>query len=250
MTTEQRICHLEQVRDLSPGCLESERRSPSLKKGLFVVRVIGELRHGTSLQQKPMSQGVRKICVFTGSRSGTSREYTAAAQQLGRQLVERGYGLVYGGGNVGLMNVVANTVLELNGTVVGVIPNALVSKEVAHGGLTELCVVGSMHERKALMAELSDGFIAMPGGIGTMEEFFEVLSWAQLGLHEKPCGLLNVAGSYDFLVGFLDHAVDRDFIKPKHRALMLVERAPAALLDRFQRVWQARSPKSFDPTIT
>jgi uncharacterized protein (TIGR00730 family) len=250
MTTEQRICHLEQVRDLSPGCLESERRSPSLKKGLFVVRVIGELRHGTSLQQKPMSQGVRKICVFTGSRSGTSREYTAAAQQLGRQLVERGYGLVYGGGNVGLMNVVANTVLELNGTVVGVIPNALVSKEVAHGGLTELCVVGSMHERKALMAELSDGFIAMPGGIGTMEEFFEVLSWAQLGLHEKPCGLLNVAGYYDFLVGFLDHAVDRDFIKPKHRALMLVERAPAALLDRFQRVWQARSPKSFDPTIT
>jgi uncharacterized protein (TIGR00730 family) len=250
MTTEQRICHLEQVRDLSPGCLESERRSPSLKKGLFVVRVIGELRHGTSLQQKPMSQGVRKICVFTGSRSGTSREYTAAAQQLGRQLVERGYGLVYGGGNVGLMNVVANTVLELNGTVVGVIPNALVSKEVAHGGLTELCVVGSMHERKALMAELSDGFIAMPGGIGTMEEFFEVLSWAQLGLHEKPCGLLYVAGYYDFLVGFLDHAVDRDFIKPKHRALMLVERAPAALLDRFQRVWQARSPKSFDPTIT
>jgi uncharacterized protein (TIGR00730 family) len=197
-----------------------------------------------------MSDNKRKICVFTGSRSGASREYTAAAQQLGRELVERGYGLVYGGGNVGLMNVIANTVLELNGTVVGVIPNALVSKEVAHRGLTELRVVGSMHERKALMAELSDGFIAMPGGIGTMEEFFEVLSWAQLGLHEKPCGLLNVAGYYDFLVGFLDQAVDKDFVKPKHRALMLVEKEPAALLDRLQQVWQARSPKSFDPTIT
>ena len=197
-----------------------------------------------------MSDGKRKICVFTGSRHGASPEYTAAAQQLGRELVERGYGLVYGGGNVGLMNVVANTVLELNGTVVGVIPNALVSKEVAHRGLTELRVVGSMHERKALMAELSDGFIAMPGGIGTMEEFFEVLSWAQLGLHQKPCGLLNVSGYYDLLVGFLDQAVDKDFLKPKHRALMIVEKEPAALLDRFEQVWQARSPKPFDPTIT
>jgi uncharacterized protein (TIGR00730 family) len=197
-----------------------------------------------------MSDGVRKLCVFTGSRAGAAKEYTAAAEELGRELVARGYGLVYGGGNVGLMNVVANMVLELQGAVVGVIPNALVSKEVAHRGLTELRVVGSMHERKALMAELSDGFIAMPGGIGTMEEFFEVLSWAQLGLHQKPCGLLNVAGYYESLIGFLDHAVQEDFIKPKHRALMLVEKTPAALLDRFQQTWQARPSKAFDPTIT
>ena len=197
-----------------------------------------------------MGDAIRKICVFTGSRAGGLPDYTAAAKELGLELVARGYGLVYGGGNVGLMNVVANTVLDLQGTAVGVIPNALVSKEVAHRGLTDLRVVGSMHERKALMAELSDGFIAMPGGIGTMEEFFEVLSWAQLGLHEKPCGLLNVTGYYDSLVGFLDQAVDNDFVKPKHRALMLVEKDPAALLDRFQQAWQARSPKSFDPTIT
>jgi uncharacterized protein (TIGR00730 family) len=193
---------------------------------------------------------MRKICIFTGSRRGKSQEYAAAAEQLGQDLVARGYGLVYGGGNVGLMNVIANTVLGLGGGVIGVIPNALVSKEVAHGGLTDLRVVGSMHERKALMAELSDGFIAMPGGIGTMEEFFEVLSWAQLGLHEKPCGLLNVAGYYDSLVRFLDHAVSDDFIKPKHRALMLVEGAPGKLLDGFEQAWLARSPKPFDPAIT
>ena len=119
-------------------------------------------------------------------------EYADAARQLGRELVARGYGLVYGGGNVGLMTVIADAVLELSGHVTGVIPNSLVSKEVAHLGLSDLRIVDSMHERKALMAELSDGFIAMPGGIGTMEEFFEVLSWAQLGLHEKPCALLNV----------------------------------------------------------
>ena len=192
----------------------------------------------------------KKICVFTGSRHGASPEYAAAAKQLGEELVTRGYGLVYGGGNVGLMNVIADTVLELAGEAVGVIPDSLVSREVAHLGLTELRVVGSMHERKALMAELSDGFIALPGGIGTMEEFFEVLSWAQLGVHEKPCGLLNVSGYYDSLIRFLDHAVRDDFVKPKHRALMLVEERPAMLLDRFERLWRARSPKPFDPSVT
>jgi uncharacterized protein (TIGR00730 family) len=192
----------------------------------------------------------RNICVFMGSRHGSRSEYAEAAGSLGRELVARGYGLVYGGGNVGLMNVVANTVLELSGHVTGVIPSSLVGKEVAHRGLTELRVVGSMHERKALMAELSDGFIAMPGGIGTMEEFFEVLSWAQLGLHEKPCGLLNVSGYYDSLIQFLDHAVSDDFIKPKHRALTLVDEDPGKLLDRFEQSWRARSPKPFDPTVT
>jgi hypothetical protein len=192
----------------------------------------------------------RNICVFTGSRHGSRPHYAEAAGALGRELVGRGYGLVYGGGNVGLMNVVANTVLELSGRVTGVIPNSLVSKEVAHRGLTELRVVGSMHERKAVMAELSDGFVAMPGGIGTMEEFFEVLSWAQLGLHEKPCGLLNVSGYYDALIRFLDHAVSQDFIKPKHRALMLVQENPGKLLDCFEQSWLARSPKPFDPAVT
>jgi uncharacterized protein (TIGR00730 family) len=185
-----------------------------------------------------------------GSRHGSRADYAEAATTLGRELVGRGYGLVYGGGNVGLMNVVADSVLELRGNVIGVIPDSLVSKEVAHRALTELRVVGSMHERKALMAELSDGFIAMPGGIGTMEEFFEVLSWAQLGLHEKPCGLLNVSGYYDPLIQFLDQAVSQDFIKPKHRALLIVERQPAKLLDRFEEFLREHPAKRFDSRRT
>lgn len=188
--------------------------------------------------------------MFMGSRHGSQSVYAEAASVLGRELVGRGYGLVYGGGNVGLMNVVADTVLALKGNVTGVIPSSLVSKEVAHRGLTELRVVGSMHERKALMAELSDGFIAMPGGIGTMEEFFEVLSWAQLGLHEKPCGLLNVSGYYDSLIRFLDHAMLQDFIKPKHRELMIVEGQPAKLLDRFEDFLREHPAKRFDSRRT
>jgi uncharacterized protein (TIGR00730 family) len=197
-----------------------------------------------------MSDVKNKICVFTGSRHGSRPEYAEAAKRLGQLLVERGYGFVYGGGNVGLMNVVANTMLELGGNVTGVIPDRLVGKEVAHQGLSDLRIVSSMHERKALMAELSDGFIAMPGGIGTMEEFFEVLSWAQLGIHAKPCGLLNVSGYYDSLIQFLDHAVSEDFIKPKHRDLMIVEGAPGKLLDRFEKTWESHPPGRFDPTVT
>jgi len=192
----------------------------------------------------------QNICVFTGSQGGTLPAYSESAQQLARDLVARGFGLVYGGGNVGLMNVIADAVLDLGGHVTGVIPDSLVSKEVAHRGLSDLRVVQSMHERKALMAELSNGFIAMPGGIGTMEEFFEVLSWAQLGLHEKPCGLLNVAGYYDPLIEFLDRAVAQEFIKPKHRAVLLVESEPAILLDRFEKELAALAAKPFDPLIT
>jgi uncharacterized protein (TIGR00730 family) len=199
---------------------------------------------------EPVSEINNRICVFTGSRHGSRPEYAKAAKRLGQVLVERGYGLVYGGGNVGLMNVVANTMLELGGHVTGVIPDRLVGKEVAHQGLSDLRVVSSMHERKALMAELSNGFIAMPGGIGTMEEFFEVLSWAQLGIHAKPCGLLNVSGYYDPLIYFLDYAVAEDFIKPKHRALMTVERDPGKLLDRFEKIWESHPPARFDPTVT
>lgn len=194
---------------------------------------------------------MRKLCVFTGSRHGLRPEYADAAKTLGHELVARGYGLVYGGANVGLMTVIADAVLESNGHVTGVIPNALVSKEVAHLGLSDLRVVDSMHERKALMAQLSDGFIAMPGGIGTMEEFFEVLSWAQLGLHEKPSALLNVGGYYDPLIQFLDHAVEQDFIKPKHRALLVVESDPDRLIDRLDALIAGRpTAERFDPSLT
>jgi uncharacterized protein (TIGR00730 family) len=179
-----------------------------------------------------------------------SPDYAHAAKEFGRALFRRGYGLVYGGGNVGLMSVLADAVLEQGGHVTGVIPDSLVSKEVAHLGLSDLRVVHSMHERKALMAELSDGFVALPGGIGTMEEFFEVLSWAQLGIHEKPCGLLNVAGYYDPLIEFVDQAVLKDFIKAKHRALMIVEQRPGKLLDRFEIIWESHPRKRFDPTVT
>ncbi|HUF41320.1 MAG TPA: TIGR00730 family Rossman fold protein [Verrucomicrobiae bacterium] len=192
----------------------------------------------------------RKFCVFTGSRPGGRREYTDAAKRLGWELVARGCALVYGGGNIGLMAVVADAVLLRGGHVIGVIPSSLVSREVAHQGLSDLRIVQSMHERKALMGELSDGFIAMPGGIGTMEEFFEVLSWAQLGLHDKPCGLLNVAGYYDGLIDFLDHALADDFLKPKHRALLIVEKEPAKLLDRFEAFLRDHPPKRFDPRPT
>ena len=190
------------------------------------------------------------ICVFTGSRPGKRSDYANAARQIGRELVGRGYGLVYGGGNVGLMTVVADAVLECLGHVTGVIPEALVDKEVVHRGLSDLRIVHSMHERKAMMAELSGGFVALPGGIGTMEEFFEVLSWAQLGMHRKPCGLLNVAGYYQPIVQFLDNGVEQDFLKPKHRALLIVEKEPGKLLDRFEPFIAMHETRRFDRTKT
>ncbi|HXG52486.1 MAG TPA: TIGR00730 family Rossman fold protein [candidate division Zixibacteria bacterium] len=194
--------------------------------------------------------GRKNICVFAGSRRGSRPEYVAAAQELAAELVRRGYGLVYGGGNVGLMGVLADAVLERGGEVIGVIPEAFMDLEVAHGGLTELRVVGSMHERKAVMAELSEGFIALPGGVGTMEEFFEVLSWAQLALHHKPCGLLNVEGYYDRVVDFLDRAVEQEFLKPKHRALLIEADRPAPLLDAFERVMAVSATRTFDRART
>ena len=169
---------------------------------------------------------------------------------MGRELVERNYGLVYGGGNVGLMKVIADTVLELGGYVTGVIPDSLVSREVAHLGLSDLRIVESMHERKAMMAQLSDGFIAMPGGIGTMEEFFEVLSWAQLGIHRKPCGLLNTAGYYDPLIEFLDQAVKHDFIRQKHRSLLILANEPPEILDRFEAIITRGGDQHFDSSKT
>jgi uncharacterized protein (TIGR00730 family) len=183
--------------------------------------------------------------VFTGSRAGARSEYVETARHLGRLLVERGYGLVYGGGNVGLMSVVADAVLAQRGEVVGVIPELLVDKELAHQGLSELRIVKSMHERKAVMAELSDGFMGLPGGIGTMEEFFEVLSWAQLGLHEKPCGLLNAGGYYRRIIQFLDHAVEEGFLKAEHRSMLIVEPQAEKLVDRFVEFIAARTTKRF-----
>jgi uncharacterized protein (TIGR00730 family) len=176
---------------------------------------------------------MKSICVFCGSSPGTQPEYTASARKLGALLAARGLTLVYGGGNVGMMGQIANSVLENGGAVTGVIPQAIADMEVAHTGLSDLRVVDSMHARKALMAELSDGFIAMPGGLGTLEEFVEVLTWAQLGFHEKPCGLLNTHGYYDRLLTFIDHVADQQFIQPAHRDLILVAEEPAALLEKF-----------------
>ena len=174
----------------------------------------------------------KSICVFCGSSFGSRPIYLETAQNVGRILAERGIQLVYGGGCVGLMGAMADTALQHGGRVIGVIPESLVAKEVAHKGLPDLRVVESMHERKALMAELSDAFIALPGGFGTYEEFCEVLTWGQLGLHRKPFGLLNVAGFYDPLLALFDHAVAEEFIRPVHRDLVTVETDFEKLLER------------------
>lgn len=176
---------------------------------------------------------VQRIAVFCGSNVGARPEYVAAAKSLGRVMASRGIGLVYGGSNVGLMAAIADEMQDELGDVVGIIPKALVDREVANTSLDDLRVVGSMHERKALMAELADGFIALPGGIGTLEEFFETWTWAQLGMHRKPCGLLNVAGYFDPLLSFLDRTVEERFVRQAHRDMVVVESDPTAMLDRF-----------------
>src|SRR5262245_58442321 len=174
---------------------------------------------------------MKRVCVFAGSSAGTRPEYRQQAAALGQALASRGIGLVYGGAHVGLRGSVAAAVLGGACQAIGVIPTALVAKEIAHTGLTELRVVSSMHERKATMADLSDAFIALPGGWGTWEEFFEVLTWGQLGLHRKPCGLLNVEGYFDPLLSFVDHAVDEGFVRREHCSMIKVASSPAALLD-------------------
>ena len=174
---------------------------------------------------------MKRVCVFAGSSAGVRSEYMAAATDLGRVLAARGIGLVYGGARVGLMGAVADAVLTGGSEVTGVIPRSLVEKEVAHSGLTELRVVTTMHERKALMADLSDAFIALPGGWGTLDEFFEILTWAQLGLHCKPCGVLNVQGYFDRLLSFLDHSVEQGFVRREYGALLAVSDRPSTLLD-------------------
>ena len=176
---------------------------------------------------------MKRVCVYCGSSPGRSPRYREAARLLGREMVDRGLDLVYGGASIGVMGAVADAVLERGGEAIGVIPRSLATKEVAHSELTELIVVGSMHERKAQMAELSDAFVALPGGWGTCEEIFEMLTWAQLGFHAKPCGLLNVDGYYDPLFAFLEHAITERFVKEEFRPMMIMEEDSGRLLDRF-----------------
>ena len=186
---------------------------------------------------------LNRVCVFCGSSTGIHSAYREAAEELARELVRRGIGLVYGGGNVGLMGVLADAMLALGGHVIGVIPHALVAREVAHERLPDLRVVPSMHERKAMMAELSDAFLALPGGFGTFEEFCEVLTWTQLGLHRKRCGLLNVRGFYDPLLALFDRAVSEGFLNPQNRAIVTAHADVTALLDDLALPAETPEPK-------
>jgi hypothetical protein len=176
---------------------------------------------------------MKRICVFAGSSAGARPEYRETAVELGRVLAAHDIGLVYGGAHVGLMGALADAVLAAGGHVTGVIPRALAEREVAHTGLTDLRVVTSMHERKALMADLSDGFIALPGGWGTLDEFFEILTWAQLSLHQKPCGLLNVHGYFDGLLSFLEHSTTEGFVRREYQSMISVSDSATALLEQF-----------------
>ena len=190
---------------------------------------------------------MRRVCVFCGSSPGARPAYAEATAEVARLLAGAGIGVVYGGGHVGLMGVLADTAMAAGGEVIGVMPRALVDREIGHTEISELRVVGSMHERKALMADLSDAFVALPGGAGTLEELFEVYTWAQLGLHDKPCGLLSVEDYFSGLVGFLDHAVDERFLREEHRGMLIVEREPRALIERLAQFEpRAVTPKWID----
>ena len=197
----------------------------------FLLMPVDAYSHGrvgaaNATRMKPM----KRICVFCGSSPGSRPEYRRSAQEMAAELARRNIGLVYGGSNVGLMGELADAVLRTGGEVEGVIPENLMAREVGHEGLTKLHVVRSMHERKALMADLSDAFVALPGGFGTLEEFCEVVTWTQLGLHAKPCGILNVLGYYSPLLRMFDHSVEERFLKPENRALVLAGDSPAELL--------------------
>lgn len=193
---------------------------------------------------------MKRVCVFCGSRDGARDQYTEQAKAMGEALVARNLTLVYGGGQAGLMGTVANAVLAAGGDVIGVIPHALVKKENAGDHLTELHLVDSMHERKAMMADLSDGFIAMPGGYGTIEEICEIVTWAQLGIHFKPCGLLNIEGYYDHLLAFVDHMVDEQFVPKNNRRLFLSDDDPNRLLDQFEKYESPATMRWLDSSQT
>ena len=190
---------------------------------------------------------MKRICVFCGSSPGARPIYLNTARELGAELAARRIGLVYGGATVGLMGEVARSVLAGGGEVIGVIPRAMVTREVAFMDLADLRIVASMHERKAMMADLADGFIALPGGLGTLEEFCEILTWSQLGIHRKPCGLLNLDGYYDKLLAFLDYGVNERFIKEAHRSMTIVEESVTAMLERFETFQPPTVSKRLDP---
>ena len=191
-----------------------------------------------SMARTIYAQQVQRACIFCGSSPGARPAYTEAAEDLGMLLVQNGITLVFGGATVGLMGRLADTVVSEGGEAIGVIPQALVDREIAHLGLTDLHVVDTMHERKQRMADLSDAFVALPGGLGTLDELFEIYTWAQLGMHRKPIGLMNVEGYFDGLVGFLEHAVAERFVREDHRDMLIVENEPAPMLERLE---------SFDP---
>src|SRR5215216_4602407 len=200
---------------------------------LFMQQTFTRVKLGGSMAAEQSSlRRVERICVFCGASPGARPEYRQATAELARVLVKEGIGVVYGGGGVGLMGALADEVIASGGELTGVIPRALVDREIAHRDVMDMRVVGSMHERKALMAELSDAFVALPGGIGTLEELFEVYTWAQLGLHGKPCALLNVAGYYDGVADFLAHAVAERFLRGETRELLMLESDPATLIER------------------
>lgn len=178
---------------------------------------------------------ITSLCVYCGSSNGRQPAYAAAARTLAESMVQRNIQLVYGGASIGIMGIVADRMLQLGGKVIGVIPKALAHKEIAHHHLTQLHVTDSMHDRKVLMAELADGFIALPGGIGTLEELFEIWTWAQLGFHHKPCGLLNIAGYYDALIQFLDYVHKEQFVREHHRAMLIVDHETEGLLNQYER---------------
>jgi uncharacterized protein (TIGR00730 family) len=179
-----------------------------------------------------MTMTLTRVCVFCGSSTGTSDAYADQARALANELVSRGIGLVFGGGSVGLMGVIADSVIAAGGEAIGVIPRSLVEREIGHHGVSDLRVVDTMHERKALMSALSDGFIALPGGVGTLEELFEAWTWGQLGIHAKPCGLLDAGGYYAALLTFIDHMVAEGFMRAENREMLLVNDTPAMLLDQ------------------
>ncbi len=193
---------------------------------------------------------MKSLCVYCGSSSGCDPAYAAAARELGQLLAAQQIELIYGGGRVGLMGTLADAVLAAGGRVQGIIPQSLADREVAHHGLTQLHIVETMHQRKALMAELSDGFLALPGGLGTLEELFEIWTWAQLGMHGKPIGLLNVAGYFDFLLQFLDRAVEQQLLKPVHREVLCVSTDPAEMLRMLRQALPVSAPKWIDASQT
>lgn len=190
---------------------------------------------------------LKSICVFCGSKSGNDQQYQQAAIELGRSMAQQDITLVYGGGSVGLMGIIADAVLESGGEVIGVIPRQLATKELLHPGVKEMLVVEDMHTRKAKMSECSDAFIAMPGGFGTLEELFEVVSWVQLGIYSKPMGVLNVAGFYDPLLTMVEHCIETEFIKPKYRNLIIADESPAILVDHLQQHQLPVIEKFLDP---